>query len=405
MGIGTEERIQVTSPKRLKVSSLSAERIPLGIPGDYKPCIANLPSGELVLIAYNRECGSPSRADLPAGTFYEYFVMFRSSDGGVTWSDRQVRLDLPGKEGYLTVLNDGTMFLTSIIGDTDARNREGYFHNFLSRSCDGGRTWSSQPILWHDIPGAQERTMTFSSRQVHQLTDGTLVLVVAAAGGCVCYLWRSHDGGETWNKSRRCQFELGNVDKDTIWWALGGESILWQAAIGDLLGIFRVNTKVFPPLPGAERPDQERYARKMGGWEDNLDRMMVFRSSDLGRTWRPDKDLGYYGEMFPSILRLHDGRLLLTFTVRGLRPPLGVHAVLGQEREDGFDFDFENDRLVLDAKTPIDKPSGGGFGPTVQLDDGTLVTCYSYRGDDDYDHHDFRSFHTEVLRWKLPPTE
>jgi hypothetical protein len=31
----------------------------------------------------------------------------------------------------------------------------------------------------------------------------------------------------------------------------------------------------------------------------------------------------------------------------------------------------------------------------VQLDDGTLVTSYSYRGDDD-------NTHLEVVRWKAP---
>ena len=51
--------------------------------------------------------------------------------------------------------------------------------------------------------------------------------------------------------------------------------------------------------------------------------------------------------------------------------------------------------LVLDAKTPPDKPSGGGFGPTVQLKDDTLVTPYSYRGQDNQPH-------LEVVRWKLP---
>lgn len=85
----------------------------------------------------------------------------------------------------------------------------------------------------------------------------------------------------------------------------------------------------------------------------------------------------------------------MTFTLREVRPPLGVHAVLGEETHDGFRFDFENDRLVLDEKTPVGMMSGGGFGPTVQLEDGTLVTAYSYRGADD-------KTHLEVVRWRLP---
>ena len=66
--------------------------------------------------------------------------------------------------------------------------------------------------------------------------------------------------------------------------------------------------------------------------------------------------------------------------MRSLKPPLGLRAVLGRETEDGFEFDFQHDRIMLDTKTPAGLRSGGGFGPTVQLDDGTLVSAYSYRG-------------------------
>ena len=87
-----------------------------------------------------------------------------------------------------------------------------------------------------------------------------------------------------------------------------------------------------------------------------------------------------------SLLRLQDKRLLLTFTVRDLRPPLGVRALIGTETDDGFEFDFADDRIVLDSKTPVGTPQGGGFGPTAQLDDGMLVTSYSYRGEDGRSH-------------------
>ena len=49
---------------------------------------------------------------------------------------------------------------------------------------------------------------------------------------------------------------------------------------------------------------------------------------------------------------------------------------------------------MLDTRTGS-RSQGGGFGPTVQVDDGTLVTSYSYRGQDE-------KTHLEVVRWKLP---
>ena len=117
---------------------------------------------------------------------------------------------------------------------------------------------------------------------------------------------------------------------------------------------------------------------------------------DGGKTWTLEPEMGnYYGEHYQALLRLTDGRLLLTFTVRSLKPPLGVQAVLGVETKDGFVLDFKKDRLILDEKTPADQSSGGGFGGTVQLEDDTLVTAYSYRGADS-------QFHVEVVRWRLP---
>ena len=121
---------------------------------------------------------------------------------------------------------------------------------------------------------------------------------------------------------------------------------------------------------------------------------MLWSSSDGAKTFDRVRDFGDYGEMYMSLLRLQDRRLLLTFTVRKRQPPLGVRAIPGVETDDGFEFDFAHDRILLDTKTGS-RYQGGGFGPTVQLDDGTLVTSCSYRGEDD-------KTHLEVIRWRLP---
>ncbi len=52
-----------------------------------------------------------------------------------------------------------------------------------------------------------------------------------------------------------------------------------------------------------------------------------------------------------------------------------------------------HDRVMLDTKTGS-RCQGGGFGPTVQLDEGKLATSYSYRGEDGKSHR-------EVVRWEL----
>jgi hypothetical protein len=100
--------------------------------------------------------------------------------------------------------------------------------------------------------------------------------------------------------------------------------------------------------------------------------------------------------MYMRFLRLQDGRLLLTFTVRSSSIdgyPLGLRAIISDD--DGETWDFENDRLVLDQKTPSGRSSGGGFGNTIQLRDGTLATVYSYRSTNE-------KTHVEAMRWRLP---
>ncbi len=48
---------------------------------------------------------------------------------------------------------------------------------------------------------------------------------------------------------------------------------------------------------------------------------------------------------------------------------------------------------------PEDSISGGAFGPTVRIDDGTLVTAYSYAGPGSWRGQDL---HIEVVRWRCP---
>ena len=75
--------------------------------------------------------------------------------------------------------------------------------------------------------------------------------------------------------------------------------------------------------------------------------------------------------------------------------------MIGTEHEDGFKFDLEHDLILIDTKTP-DTLDSGGFGCTVQLDDGRLVSSYSNRiGVDGFAVPD-RELHCEVSRCRLP---
>ena len=330
-----------------------------------------LPNGELLLTAFHQH-----KKD--GGKVLEQNLLFRSKDNGRTWSMPE-RLDLLGREPYLTVLKNGTLFMTGHLLANDVRNKFGYTHGYLHRSADNGKTWESVRI---ESEGIKPKASNHSTRNVLQLADGTLLLGVDYDGGGGPYLtWRSTDGGKTWDKTQKCEPK----DFKSQYGFFGGETWLWQAKSGKIWALVRVDSN---ELPIKGRPIKSK--------DDQSDHFILFSSADGGKTFDRGQDIGDYGEMYMSILRLHDKRLLLTFTVRDLAPPLGVRAVPGIETNDGFDFDLAHDRLMLDTKTPVGKAQGGGFGPTVQLKDGTLVTSYSYRGNDN-------KTHLEVVRWNLPP--
>ncbi len=366
----TSDRVAVEKPTALSTDRIDCERVPVGTADDYKPCVAQLPGGELLLTAFHQH-----KKD--GGKVLEQTLLFRSKDGGKTWSEPK-ELDLFGREPYLTVLKDGTIFVTGHLLASDVRNKYGYTHGYLHRSTDGGTTWDTTRI---ESEGIKPKASSHSSRNVLQLADGTLLLGVDYDGGDGPYLvWRSKDNGKSWDKSGKCQPK----DFKSQYGFFGGETWLWQTKSGKIIALVRVDSNELP-IKG----------RPIKAGNDQADHFILFSSADEGKTFDWVRDFGDYGEMYMSILRLQDKRLLLTFTVRDLKPPLGVRAVPGVETEDGFEFDSAKDRIMLDTRTPSGKAQGGGFGPTVQLKDGTLVTSYSYRDKDDRTH-------LEVVRWKVP---
>ncbi|MSO23629.1 MAG: exo-alpha-sialidase [Acidobacteria bacterium] len=363
------ESFDVGNRMVLTSDKIECERIPLGEPDDYKACVAQLLSGELLLTAFHQY-------EKPEKKIYEHTLLFRSRDGGRTWSGPQ-KLDLPGREPYLTVTRNGTAFITGHLLARDVRNQWGYTTGFLHRSTDAGKSWESIRIESEEI---RPKASNHSTRNVLELADGTLLLGVDYDGGGGPYLmWRSRDSGKTWDKTAKCQPK----EFQSKYGFFGGETWLWPARSRKIWAMVRVDSNELP-IKG----------RLIQSKNDQSDHFILFSSADGAKTFDRIRDFGDYGEMYLSILRLQDKRLLLTLTVRDLNPPLGVRALLGVETADGFEFDFSHDRLMLDTKTDS-RPQGGGFGPTVQLKDGTLVTSYSYRGEDS-------KTHLEVVRWRPP---
>ena len=366
--------IRINNPKRLGAWQLPAERIAVG-PG-YKPSVAQVPGGELIMVALYQEQHE--------GKLREWTGLWRSRDGGKTWSQRERVKDLIGREQWLTCTSDGTLFLTCHLLAQDFNNKEGITHSYIHRSTDGGKTWQRTRIAGKEF---SPKTTTMCSRNVVELPDGTLLLGVGLNGrpGRVAYLWTSKDQGKTWQCSKPVKlgrYQGKEYDNEDCFFT---EDFTYRTRKGKLLHWIRCG----PPSPMHPMND----GRPVAQGDDSMDRTMMCTSSDGGLTWSDVRDFGEYGRMYPRVLRLREGRLLLTYTQRNLVYPIGLRALLSHD--DGETWDQEHDQIVIEGKTPWGGQQGGGFGNTLELKDGTLLSCYSYRGAD-------KETYIEVVRWRLP---
>jgi hypothetical protein len=113
----------------------------------------------------------------------------------------------------------------------------------------------------------------------------------------------------------------------------------------------------------------------------------LYASDDDGATWRylnrPAPDTGSGGNP-PAMIRLHDGRVCLTYGVRAA--PFGIRARISADGGESW-----GDEIVLRA-------DGGnhdiGYPRAVQRADGTVVTAYYYN-----DHPDGERYIAATL-WK-----
>ena len=396
----TSKPIKILNAKSFQTDAIPAERVYLG--QMYKACVIRLPDDTLRLSA---------RATAPRYDFSRNeFPILKSADGGRAWSKLPEPPFKPS-ENYMSTLGDGTVLMTFASAWRD--KSQGDFSSTIYRSEDGCRDWK---------PCGPSGSVV-GSRNVLQLTDGSLLwgqAKISSRAKEKDTLWRSTDAGRTWAERYRARFQGMPEDYP---YGMFLEMFLWQSTSGQLFGIARVDFRHMPPIPGKKAPSREWINMVIDGSEG----MLLYTSDDMGRNWKPVRYLGDYGQHYPSILKLQDGRLLLSYTVRDPVPHetglVGTSAVLGSDQGDDLQFDFDHDVIEIEARLPycrqpygrwqprekggpwIWNPRGAaGWSPTVQLKDGTLVTAYSYRTGTSNDNAQkgAHPVHSEAVRWRLP---
>ena len=381
--------VRVNHPRRLPGWSLPAERIPLG--HAYKPSLSLLPDGRLVMVAM---VSSPEDQVLPEGKLREWTGIWWSEDGGRTWTDMKRIEDMIGREQWLTCTSAGTLFASSHHLIQDITNEYDYVGSWLHRSTDGGKTWDrTRATVDGDLRcGVSEEGLqgSHTSRNVVELPDGTLLFGVSICNSNVSYLWRSTDNGDTWDKTQRVDIRGYYENCDGFFC----EDFTYRNDSGTLLHWCRLG-----PFGYAEDGSSRLGMFPMGDCrpvplgDDGIDRMIWTHSTDDGASWSTVSDFGDYAAHYPRVIKLRDGRLLMTYTQRSTLYPLGLRAILSYD--DGETWDFGYDQIVIEGFTAWGAVSGGAFGNTVQIGDGTLVSCYTWNPGEP-------PFNLEVVRWELP---
>lgn len=268
-------------------------------------------------------------------------------------------------------------------------------------SDDGGKTWHEGPMLpgkpftgpnglqigvackwWQEHPDTEREKLKQQRYLVQDVRPG----VVAICAGA--YVTRSTDDGKTWQRqdldlpfmaclaSGQNSLQLANgtilfpvygsqkVGASDSSWLLRSPDYgaTWQLVpVGVKPGLHLNEPEIIEAAPG-----KLLMVMRTGVGADHL---WQAESTDDGATWHNLHDTGLKGHP-PDLLRLQDGRLLLSYGYR--HEPYGIRAAVSSDQ--GATWDREQIWTLRD--------DGGGFDlgypHSVQLRDGTVVTVYYF---------------------------
>ncbi len=301
----------------------------------YFPVIARL-GGERVIVVYRAGGGH-----MGIGGRLEAVT---SSDGGQTWRKPTIVADGPkdDRNPAVGVTRSGDIVVAYHVNGNYAGPKEyvpqkGDFATALTRSSDGGRTWTEPyPLNLPSFNGMSPYGQTF------HMTDGSLAMPIygmpkrdedkiPGATKDASYLIRSRDGGKTWGEPIAIAPEMN-------------ETAFTYTRDGTLVAVMR--------------------SAENGA-------LYVTRSPNEGKSWSEHEHLV---QIRPAcITRLSTHQLLVVYGYR--KHPFGVRGLIGDPSGTNWRHDRE---LVFD-----DTLGNGdcGYPSTVRLDNGRMLTVYySTRG-------------------------
>jgi sialidase-1 len=295
----------------------------------YAPSLVQLPDGDL-LVAYTEAIG-----EYPSDN--GWVVLRRSSDGGRTWSAPQTVYAEPGwaclgTAGLRLFANGELICFLGRIREIGARAQGRVFHEVrsaISRSADGGRTWSTlEPEIWL----FKEINEFFGPGTPIQLADGSELLTICGMND-LADVWlpalvQTRDAGRTFENFRLQIDAPGRNYSDVD---------MLRLADGRLMAVVRED----------EAPAY---------------RICQLFSSDDGATWTAPEPTGFTGSSF-CLVQLRDSILCIH---RDMRPgELGV--TIHHTRDLGATWQFSGrlhaaESFRCGSPTVVRLPSGDLFG-------------------------------------------
>jgi hypothetical protein len=287
-----------------------------------------------------------------------------SNDGGKNWGNYQRIYEHPKPidldNAYPVQITDGTILVAYRCHD---RDRKAY-RILVSSSGDGGRSWANRSTIATGVQGIWEPCLL-------SLPDGVVQAYYATEEGCYpdqrIEMRSSLDGGKSWRSPVIVAQKQGSRD---------GMPGVVQLDGQNLLAVF-------------EATDVSPYRFVIRG----------VRSADLGQSWSTTRELIYcpgnpistrWAAGAPAVVRLHDGRLLVSF-----QSDENVSYLRGDRRSDPHDrlynylshthfayvASFDNGRSWLKPVHLIGGPDEpANWNALYSLNNRTVLALTNHRG-------------------------
>lgn len=303
-------------------------------------------------------------------------LLSKSVDGGRTWTSREFL----SPEGYwddLQVLNDGMFVRVMMVDDQDAK-----IPVQVEQSADEGRTWVKISEIEVRVPGGYQRR--YKHWSMTKLPDDTLLFAMDLrddnfgggerylTSGTVLTAYRSQDRGKTWT---------GPI-KVCDWAAEGG---IVQLPSGKLLGSIRYQRLLVP--------DDSADVRQLAG--KFLKHHFLVDSDDGGLSWKNLRPLTtVMGQCYGYPAALNDGTVVVIHDTRYGPGPDAGRAMISHD--EGQTWEDEVYYMYFGK-------GQSSYSRSVVLSDGTILTLGGTANHPDAKkkwHYAIGNSHLTAIRWK-----